>query len=914
MMPAVRMMMLKAWQVHLKRALWTGASVALVLLVLWFARLFTPLQLSLSNLYYAPSPVGGDVVLVKLDDASLQQYGRSPSAWDRALYGDLVTQLSDAGARVVAFDLIFSEPAAGDDAFAQAMREARQSETGTRFVMVGAGVGTPQVIAPDGDDALIPNLPRLQYGDMLYPVSSLEAVADRVAFVNAFPDADGAIRRQPLMMSHADETHFGLSVASYLAYLRVPSSLVGQVVSYDAPVVTLGQRRVPIDAQGVWMQDYFGAALRNDAQTFSTVSFVDVVEGRFDNALFDDKIVLVGLVSSQGALDQYPVPSSQAGELMAGVEIQANALESLLQDRVLVTLPDVWQAIFIVVLALGSSFIYVRAIWQVKLALWVALSLTLWLAGSLIFNTMGVVLYVFYPFLAISLPALLMIGQDISREIRRRQRADFLLNSVDTASQQRLALSRIIPLMVADIQRIVPNTDGAFWLLPLSGGHVGIHLETTWGDLHEDFSFMAPLDLLTLKHPTQRGDITYYPLRSQGHLIGVLGLRPALNMRQERLIMSLTQRLAPVLDAAQLYQLADRQRTLLQTILAQSPSPIVVLDKNDVLMMQNDAFAQIMPDVAVPSWREWLEKAVDDEIVRTRIKTRLMDDKTFEQALTIGERDYVLRAAPLSSDVRWILLLNDVTDLVALNQLKTRMIRMASHDLKNPLARINGYVQLLDMSESINAEDREFIGHIDDASDEMLALINDILNLERLRSGRIEKGRVAMRTLVQQIYMRHEPEAKLKRQTYNLYLPDDDKVFVLADFNQLSQVVSNLVNNAIKYTPEDGQIDITLRVEDGDDDALGRMLFEVRDTGYGISPEAQAKLFTEFYRVRTQETAGIHGTGLGLSLVKSVMDAHDGDVGVNSEEGKGSTFYVAMALHDDQDSPADFNQYWGAMG
>jgi CHASE2 domain-containing sensor protein len=159
-----------------------------------------------------------------------------------------------------------------------------------------------------------------------------------------------------------------------------------------------GQRRVPIDAQGVWMQDYFGAALRNDAQTFSTVSFVDVVEGRFDNALFDDKIVLVGLVSSQGALDQYPVPSSQAGELMAGVEIQANALESLLQDRVLVTLPDVWQAIFIVVLALGSSFIYVRAIWQVKLALWVALSLTLWLAGSLIFNTMGVVLYVFYPF------------------------------------------------------------------------------------------------------------------------------------------------------------------------------------------------------------------------------------------------------------------------------------------------------------------------------------------------------------------------------------------------------------------------------------------------------------------------------------------------------------------------------------
>ncbi|MGB1289201.1 MAG: sensor histidine kinase, partial [Aggregatilineales bacterium] len=126
-----------------------------------------------------------------------------------------------------------------------------------------------------------------------------------------------------------------------------------------------------------------------------------------------------------------------------------------------------------------------------------------------------------------------------------------------------------------------------------------------------------------------------------------------------------------------------------------------------------------------------------------------------------------------------------------------------------------------------------------------------------------------------------------KQQVYNSDIPEG-MIVVRGDFRQLSQVVSNLVGNAIKYTPEEGTVTVRLLVRDKS------VRFEVQDTGYGIAKDAQEKLFTEFYRVQTDQTRSIKGTGLGLSLVKSVVDAHRGTVGVESEEGKGSLFFVEL--------------------
>ncbi|PJF21358.1 MAG: hypothetical protein CUN56_11490, partial [Phototrophicales bacterium] len=173
---------------------------------------------------------------------------------------------------------------------------------------------------------------------------------------------------------------------------------------------------------------------------------------------------------------------------------------------------------------------------------------------------------------------------------------------------------------------------------------------------------------------------------------------------------------------------------------------------------------------------------------------------------------------------------------------------------------------------------------------EMLQIITDILDIEQLRSGKIEKERVNMTAVTHDIVTRHMTDAEQKQQTLRSNLANG--VIVMGNLRQLSQVVSNLIGNAIKYTPNGGEIDVTLRVEDDD------VLLEVKDNGYGIPKDAQANLFTEFYRVRNRATAGIPGTGLGLSLVKSVVQAHRGDVWVESDENQGSTFFVRLPLEE----------------
>lgn len=891
---------MRRWWHVFKTGLWTGFGVALLLLVMWFLRLFMPLQLTLTTIYYVPKSVTENVVIIQLDDASLQAYGRSPNLWHRDVYADLVEQMTRMGARVLVFDLIFSEPAEGDETFLQAIREARTGETRTRFVMVGAGVGIPSVNN-------INNLPGLEYSSGLNPLPEFVQEVDYVAYVNVFPDVDGVIRRQPSRITTPQYDYWSLPITAYLAYLRVPPGIVQQVVSYEASELKVVERVIPTDEAGVWLQDYFGAPTYGREGTFTVVSLLNILEGDIPSDAFEDKIVIVGLMNSFGALDQYPVPSARAGELMAGVEIQANAIESLLQNRVLSPLSDGLYILVFMGLALVSSVIYMRPVWQIKLVMMIVAIIAVLIIGTLLYNLQGIVMGLFHPLLAVSLPALLMIGWDISREIRLRQRSDFLLESVVAVSQQRLELSRITRLLVTDIQRIAPQSDGVLWLVPMASGQLTIKQVETWGTRSVERSSLSSLDLLTLQKPLNMGGLAYYPMLSQGRLWGVLMLCGRLTQRQENLLHDLTGRVAPTLEAAQLYTLTERQRALLQTVLTQSPSPIVALDGMGMIALHNQQFNEVAPVGHQMRFSTWLESIFKDEDIIDKIRTSLAIPQPFQQPVKTDEKHYLLQAAPLETDLRWVIVFNDVTDLAQLNHLKTRMIRMASHDLKNPLSRINGYVQLIDMNENLNDEDRGFLYRVMEASSEMESLITDLLNLERLRSGESLMERLDMHSLVKQVYRRHEPEAQIKRQDYR-FIASEQSIYVHGDFNQLSQVASNLINNAIKYTPESGQIEVELMTTNLDEKIIMRL--EVRDTGYGIPKSSQEKLFTEFYRVRTSQTAGISGTGLGLSLVKSVVDAHQGHVGFVSEEGKGSRFYVELALHADQSSPASDSNFW----
>jgi PAS domain S-box-containing protein len=230
-----------------------------------------------------------------------------------------------------------------------------------------------------------------------------------------------------------------------------------------------------------------------------------------------------------------------------------------------------------------------------------------------------------------------------------------------------------------------------------------------------------------------------------------------------------------------------------------------------------------------------------------------------------------------------------------LEQIKTDMIRVASHDLKSPLTGMRGYLQLLrqDAASSLTPTQIGYLDEIAHAADRMQHMIDGILSLDRIQ----QMADDALHEVInlRQVAMRVLNDHLGSARQYGVQLIGDfaesTDARVEGDVFQIQEAIANLLSNALKYTPTGGKVTVSVRVE-GDEAVL-----RVTDTGYGIPEAMQQQLFTAFYRVPTQESRSIEGTGLGLHLVKNIVERHHGRILFQSEYGKGSTFGFALPLH-----------------
>ncbi|MBN1562643.1 MAG: GAF domain-containing protein [Anaerolineae bacterium] len=234
--------------------------------------------------------------------------------------------------------------------------------------------------------------------------------------------------------------------------------------------------------------------------------------------------------------------------------------------------------------------------------------------------------------------------------------------------------------------------------------------------------------------------------------------------------------------------------------------------------------------------------------------------------------------------------------VLELERLKSEMIRMASHDLRNPLNNIMGYIELLSMGlaeSGVIDQYEHYLENLRRGTQTMRSLLEDLLTLERIESERESAWRkVDFSGVVLDVVEAQRSSAALKQQNLVLQRASDTPD-VDGSETQLRQAVANLVGNAIKYTPEEGYVEVQLTYHNG------RLQFQVEDNGYGISPERQSRVFERFYRAQEPGTDHIGGTGLGLSLVKTVIERHGGKVWFESSPGTGSTFGFWLPAADD---------------
>jgi signal transduction histidine kinase len=224
------------------------------------------------------------------------------------------------------------------------------------------------------------------------------------------------------------------------------------------------------------------------------------------------------------------------------------------------------------------------------------------------------------------------------------------------------------------------------------------------------------------------------------------------------------------------------------------------------------------------------------------------------------------------------------------DRLKDEFVALISHDLRTPLTSIMGYLELSMDDATIAADTRGYLEVVQRNSDRLLRLVNDLLFVARLEAGELDLNRLelGLAAIVRQSVEEAKPRAQdrgveLRAQVQEV--PD-----VRADRGRMYQLLDNLISNAIKFTPEGGHVEVRLAARGA------RVRLEVADTGIGISPAEQAHLFERFFRASTATEHQIPGTGLGLYIANAIVDAHGGEIDVESEQGAGTTFVVELPV------------------
>jgi two-component system phosphate regulon sensor histidine kinase PhoR len=268
-----------------------------------------------------------------------------------------------------------------------------------------------------------------------------------------------------------------------------------------------------------------------------------------------------------------------------------------------------------------------------------------------------------------------------------------------------------------------------------------------------------------------------------------------------------------------------------------------------------------------------------------------------EVSLRVQARVLAVHGTPLpgSPPPGAVLVFHDVTELRRLERMRQDFVANVSHELKTPLASIKAYTEtLLDWALNDEKVNARFLKRIEEQADRLNQLILDLLSLARLESGQeiFEHKPLALAPVVGSCVESQRGRAESRNLALNLDLgPLDESTLIMADEEAIRQILDNLIDNAIKYTPEGGSVGVTCRFE-GDAVAL-----EVADTGIGIPRDDLPRVFERFYRVDKARSRELGGTGLGLSIVKHLVQSIGGQIAVNSRVDVGTRFTVQLPRH-----------------
>lgn len=383
------------------------------------------------------------------------------------------------------------------------------------------------------------------------------------------------------------------------------------------------------------------------------------------------------------------------------------------------------------------------------------------------------------------------------------------------------------------------------------------------------------------------------------------------NDEDVRLLERMARNVGSIIANLQLYrEVVEEREELLQTFESLSAGLILVSAEGRLSQINTAARAifGLAADCVGKTARECIENEELWAVLEEASRGGEGAKNEIHVTLASSERIYEVQAAQVRTDegkdLGVVAILNDMTEIRNIDKMKSSFVAMASHELRTPLTAIKGFTSTLLMDDGFSPDERrEFLMIIDHECDRLRRLIDDLLNTARIEAGESLKPNYTRFpllpllekavTIQNQASHKHEVSLSVEGELPETIIGDEDK---------LDQILTNLLNNAIKYSPAGGNVTVHAR-KDGDEILVG-----VQDQGLGIPKDHLAKVFEKFHRVNNEDNRKIYGTGLGLYLVKHLVETvHLGRIWAESEVNVGSTFWFRIPTQLDIDRAKESN-------
>jgi PAS domain S-box-containing protein len=399
----------------------------------------------------------------------------------------------------------------------------------------------------------------------------------------------------------------------------------------------------------------------------------------------------------------------------------------------------------------------------------------------------------------------------------------------------------------------------------------------------------------TAVESTKRGAYDYLPKPFAPETLAVLvkrGLeKRELRLEAQRLLHEREQRL---LDLA-------GEKSRLRTVIGCMADGVMVTNLEHRLVLWNASAVKMLKLIGTDEPGQALAHYVNSPaIVEVLQKTLASKDDSLSmisQEIRLDDPSRVLMAqmAPVRDEQGTLLgavtVLRDITQLKEIEKIKSQFVSMVAHELRSPLAAIEGWLEVV-LSGAAGGDEREklaWLARAKERAHSLLALVNDLLEVNKIAAGKVAQKLepVQVADIIRKIVDFLKPEAARKTVSFVLKL-SDPLPFVQADVQDMEKLFTNLISNAIKYNVDKGSVTIEATVD------ANYVCFHIKDTGIGMSGEHLPRIFDDFFRIEDERTSKISGTGLGLTIAKKITDSHFGHIEVKSRPAQGSTFSVYL--------------------